>query len=1337
MIHTRKNEYEIMKALLKILRYFLIGILLINFSSLVSQNHYVFFPIDSNDGLSGNQVRSIGQLPDGRMIIVTNGLVNLYDGTNFKYLHFEDEKSYSLSAYNGHHRMYVDNNNGLWIKNKYRLMYFDIEKEKFVPDLDSVLVDLNIKNELADIFIDSNSNLWYLTNDNILYLYNFTTKEKVQFAKDITKVNSDKDQLYDISVVDNQAFLFYRSGLMSCFDLKTRKLLYEQNPLSNSASSQYQQTLMVVPYKNFLYQIRNGISGGIMLKFNVNNKKWEKILNPAYRLNTLTIDDGGNCFVSTTRGFWYIGQNPSEKKYVPELSLEDGRIFDTEISTQYNDRSGGLWIGTLNRGILYYHPNRFSFRNTGFPLFKNLSSKNLMVNCFAEYENNLLVGTNNGLYQRSQTDKFLTKHKDLLPEVYCNMISKDGKRRIWVCSRSSGCYCLNNKKINHYEIKDDCLNIHESIDGSIYLLTTQGIYILDEEENQFRLISNSGEKFSSIKQVIDIGNGSLMCIANRNLIIINCKGEEVSLAPKNSALKNYIKQLSNHQYNAIYMDSRGLIWIGTQDGLNVLNESARILKSFHTEDGIVNNCIQSIIEDSENRIWVSTSSGISSIDIQSIPNNFSYSITNYNRYDGVIASEFMPRSACSASNGKLLWGGIDGFNEINIHQLNISYPLETKPILSNLYVFGNKIDKNKLYQGHTILNNSLSVTKEIDLLHHQNFIRVEFSAMNYINKFRTFYKYKLEGFEDNWHITTSTDGIGHATYTNLPPGSYRLKIQSSNSKENWGNDYRQLGINILPPLWQTPIFIAIYILVIITILYFGITYLIRKNRTKRHREQKEALDQMKFAFFTNVSHELRTPLTLIITPLNSIINKLNNDQLKGQLSNIKRNADDLLNIVNQLLDFRKLEMRGEHLQLSYCNISELLIQIGLSYEEIARIRQIDFTWKTDEEISAYVDAYKLQKIINNLLSNAFKFTPEGGIVTLNLHLGCFPESIHPSICIEVKDSGYGIPKKDMNHIFDRFYQVKGFERTQTGSGIGLHMVKEYIQLHEGKIDVESNVNQGSRFIIHIPTNLHPEQEPEQNFEDYTGKPLKLLIAEDNHDFRDFLKTELMEHYSVITANNGKNALEKIHEHNPDIVVSDYSMPEITGPELCKQIKSDLNTSHIPFIMLTARTSDKDQIESFEMGADAYLTKPFNMDILLLRIQKLIEKQQERMNLFKKAIVIKPQMVTTTDVDEDLIARAIDCIEKNMENSSYSIDQFSKDMFMDRTGLFRKLKAIVGQSPSAFLKSVRLKRAAQLLQSGLPVNEVAERVGFGTMSYFSKSFYEEFGVKPSKWIHQNK
>jgi signal transduction histidine kinase/DNA-binding response OmpR family regulator/ligand-binding sensor domain-containing protein len=1308
----------------------LLFILLFASLQLTAQEHYVFSPISSINGLSDNRVRALCQLPDGRMIIVTEGLVNIYDGATFRYIHYNEQRAYPLSEYSGYHHAYVDKENHLWLKNQYKLMLFDIRTESFSPNIDSVFSSQKIQGHVVDIFMDTEHNLWYVTTNDELIFKDSKSNKAECFLPHISSINGSKDHLYDIAIYNNLLFLFYKSGVMVCYNFNTRKELYHENPFGKKNA--YTNTLMVVPYKQYLYQARNGYNSGLLLRFNIINRKWEKVFEANYWLNTLTINNNGDCWISSLKGLWLIDQNTLVKRQISPLQLVDGRLFESEISTQYNDDKGGLWVGTVNRGMLYYHPERFKFRNFGRSLFKASNNKSFNVNSFAENDGEILVGTTNGLFRYTKNTSALEPSKLIPANTQCEMLMKDSKQRIWLCTSNNGLFCINKNKVKHYTNPGGCQYIYEASDSSLYVCSNLGMGKIDPQTGEFkRAALPPGRNLSLTFQLIGYTQDSLLGYGNEGLFIYNRYTNTIVFPSKNSRLLRY----PNHHYHCLLNDSRSLIWIGTMDGLNVFNPATNETVSFFEEDGLINNSIRSVTEDNSGKIWVSTSNGISCIHVSANGNAYTYSFINYNQFDGIIENDFMPRAVFRTSDNRLLWGGLDGFNETNLNRINSPRLQLSVPLFIRFLVSGTEIKRGADYGGNIILKQSISATNEIKLKYFQNFFGVEFSALNYVNPTQTYYRYKLEGADDKWREMKTTDGVGRVYYTRLAPGTYHLSVYAANNYRQWGSQFAGLTIVIHPPFWKTIWAYTLYLLILMGSLYVGISYFIRRNKLRMENQQKEALDQMKFSFFTNISHELRTPLTLIMTPLDSILKKTPDGQLKNQLSGIYRNAAELLKLVNQLLDFRKLEIKGEKLHLSFCNISEFFETIVYSFNELRPDKEIDFIYEcSSANIFAYIDSDKLHKIVNNLINNAYKFTPKKGKIVLRLQKE-LPESIR----IQIIDTGCGIPEVDLPHIFDRFYQAKNQIGLNTGSGIGLHLLKEYVILHGGTVEVESRVNEGSTFTVSIPADLLPESQTAPGTDVKEEKQtLKLLVVEDNSEFRTFLQNELLDKYHVHTATNGKLGLEKARALHPDLVISDVMMPEMSGTELCQNLKNDVQTSHIPVILLTAKASDQAQIEGFEAGADAYITKPFNMEILLLRISNLIEQQQQRKNAFKKAIFINPESFTSSNVDEELIKKALGFIEKNLDNDCYSVEQLSKEMFMDRTGLYRKLVAIIGQTPSEFIRSVRLKKAAQLLEIGLSVTEVAEKVGFaGTISYFAKCFHDEFGIKPSHYKNRNK
>ena len=511
------------------------------------------------------------------------------------------------------------------------------------------------------------------------------------------------------------------------------------------------------------------------------------------------------------------------------------------------------------------------------------------------------------------------------------------------------------------------------------------------------------------------------------------------------------------------------------------------------------------------------------------------------------------------------------------------------------------------------------------------------------------------------------------------------------------------------------------------------------------QRQKEELEQMKFRFFTNISHELRTPLTLIITPLDMIIRRLTDEVLAKQLSSVYKNAQNLLTLVNQLLDFRKLEIKGEKLNLQNGDWVEFVRQVYVSFQEIATEKGVSFQLDTNgiDELYMYFDRDKIHKVLNNLLSNAFKFTSEGGNIALEIEK--YRGEGHSFIQLKVADTGTGIAEEDLPHVFERFYQArKNINHNFPGSGIGLHLIKEYIELHNGCVSVESTWGVGSTFCVAIPMDLQPENpsvrqtvtevvevaSEESVFSD--SRPL-LLVVEDNKEFREFLREQLSEWYQIIDAPDGEEGEKLAVRQNPDLIISDIMMPNVDGIELCQRIKTNLQTSHIPVILLTARASDESKAMGYEAGADSYISKPFSIDVLLTRVRKLIELQKRRQETFHKEIVVSPSSITITSLDEQLVQKALECVERNMDNTEYSVEELSADLAMNRATLYRKLQGITGQTPKDFIRSIRLKRAAQLLRdTDLSISEIADHVGFSTPRYFTKLFKETFGMLPSQY-----
>lgn len=1327
---------------IKVIRLLLFIVLLLN-SPLHAQDHYAFTPIDCSDGLSGNRVRNIIQLRDGRIAINANEIVSIYDGTSFQYFHYNKSNIIPLNDYVGHHRIYV-NEDYIYIKDWYKLMAININEERFEQHLDSLFKSYGVKGALVNFFVDEAGNYWMLTDDDVLLYRDYAGGKTVEFLKNVSMNGDERDRLLDIAVVNQQVFLFYNSSLMVCYDLETSRELYREYALDEKQD--ISATLLVVPRGKYLYYLMNGRKTEA-LRFDIELRKWEVILETEYRLNVLSVGKEHDIWITSQAGLWVCDEKLQNKQFIPTLEFVDGKEIKTEVSTVFNDNQGGTWIGTLDRGICYYHPNRFNFKNVGKVFFPNIDQNGeVSVSCFVEdAHGGILVGTRQGLLRYSLSESKLSFEAGLPRNLRCNGLTKDSRQRIWLSSVEA-LFCIQNGKSRSYPVRD-VAKVFEAPDKNLYICSyIDGLCLLNPDTGELKKIEESeGRQINSVSQIRNYKEGMLIGICNLGLFTYDYK-KQVLTAPVFKDKKAWQDFYDLHHYSDLYVDSRNLVWLATQDGLIVWNQKNEEIRMFYMENGLVNNSIQAISEDRHHVMWITTSYGISCVNVVQEGGRTEYSFSNFNHSDGVIEREFLERSVYVTKDDVILMGGIDGFNEFRINKLP-PVKQDMKPLFVNFHLFGKKVEMDKAYDGNVLLSEPVSATQKIILNYDQNFVSFDFSALNYINRSQTHYRYRLTGLDKEWHEIVSPTGTGTASYANLPPGTYDLEVYAANNSKQWGSSSATIQIIVKNPYWKTPLAYFIYCLLIALSIYWALSSYLRMNKRKLQKAQEEELNQMKFRFFTNISHEFRTPLTLIITPLESLIKEVGDVNLKKKLQLIYRNSKELLYLVNQLLDFRRLEMQGEKLFLVKGNIVEFVHSVKSSFDNLAQEEKIFFEIedKITEELYINFDREKILKVLNNLLSNAFKFTHSGGMVQVVLDTYEAPDGIL-YFRFSVKDTGVGIPRKELPHIFDRFYQVKN-EEDKMGSGIGLHLVKEYVELHSGKIEVESEANKGSSFNVYLPIQSGFESgevakediiQDGQNIDVQSEKDLRankeytILLVEDNKEFRYYMSELLSKKYNVLEAEDGEEGEWIATTKFPDLIISDVMMPKVDGLELCKRIKSNIQVSHIPVILLTARSTDESKLFGYESGADEYISKPFNLDILLLRIQKLINEEKARQKSFSQGINIDPGEVTITSVDEQFIGKVCAMIRKNMDNPEYSVEKLSADVGMERTVLYRKLNAIAGQTPSDFIRSIRLKHAAQLLNKGYQVGEVADMVGFNTPKYFTKYFKQAFGVTPSQY-----
>ena len=826
------------------------------------------------------------------------------------------------------------------------------------------------------------------------------------------------------------------------------------------------------------------------------------------------------------------------------------------------------------------------------------------------------------------------------------------------------------------------------------------------------------------------------------------------LSPQNLVDDVEMQNLLSGPCKALLVDSQGWIWIGSLNGVFVLNPNSRKVFHYGLKNGMPNEMINGIIEDQFGNVWVTTANGLcrfSRLDEQ----NFRLAVFDEQNKLGDCSFNWM--ATAHLAGGKLLFGSQNGFYVVDPSNIqNLKY--SGHPIFTSLFVNEQEVLPGKELNGRVLLEKALSSTRRVVLRYDENFITVYFSGLNFDMPRHTYYKYRLKGVNADWVESSPQDGIGEVSYTNLAPGEYELEVFSAGFDKQWSQRSIKLLIVIQPPFWATWWAKLCYLLLIGGAIFWIIRRKMKRDRQRMEVEKNKELEEMKYRFFTNITHEFRTLLTLIITPVGSVLKRTADEETRQQLKGVSKNAGDLLQLVNQLLDFRKMETNGESLNLRSGIFGEFVEYTTMKFQSLAGQKQVSLdVYDHSDGIFMCFDRDKVAKILNNLLSNAFKYTPSGGKVRVELsQTACDDRRF---VRMEVVDTGCGISPEDQKRVFDRFFRSADQKTTNVGSGIGLNMVAEYVKLHQGKISLESKEGEGSRFIVELPADLKAEtHEASLNRQtDDSSKqqsaanrqavaPLghqlgnhqfidkSILVVEDNEGFRQYLVKELSHIYNkVLMAEDGLQGAMMAEEHNPDLIITDVMMPRMSGTEMCRRIKENLQTSHIPVILLTAWSTDEGRAEGYKVGADAYIAKPFDMDVLLARISNLLEKQEKRMHDFSHSASLDVKNIADSAPDEKFLKEIISLIEKNITDSDYTTDSLAADMAMSRMSLYRKMKALTGQTPSDFIRTVRLKAAAELLKSGQRnVSEVCYLTGFATPQNFTKHFKDMFGVVPSQY-----
>jgi signal transduction histidine kinase/DNA-binding response OmpR family regulator len=797
----------------------------------------------------------------------------------------------------------------------------------------------------------------------------------------------------------------------------------------------------------------------------------------------------------------------------------------------------------------------------------------------------------------------------------------------------------------------------------------------------------------------------------------------------------------------------GNVWVGTSGGgLSLFDRKTRRFVNYSEKDGLANSIIYKVLEDSSGKLWVSTNKGISSFDPRT------KKFKNYSKYNGLQESPFVLGAGLKTSDGQLFFGGVDGFNYFNPKDIRPSN-ITPKVVLTDLKVSNRSITPSE----NAPITRHISVAKEIELDYKQNF-SLSYVALNYSSPQENRYEYKLENFDKDWNrVGTATSAV----YTNLDPGKYIFKVKAVSEAGEWITPEATIEIAVRPPFWATPYayisYIGLFAISLGLIRRRGIRKLKesfareqerlkieqRIAQERREAEQQHQFDEQKIKFLTNLSHEFRTPISLIMGPVEQLLQQESDKKKFERLNMVRRNSRRLLNLVNQLLDFRNIQSEELTLNLKEGDFVAFSRDVADSFRDLAERRQINFVFRSClKYYFTRFDHDKVERTLFNLLSNAFKFTLKGGEVMLKISESSGKEGIE----ITLSDSGVGIDRQDQARIFDRFFRASGPEGVlNQGSGIGLSITREFIRMHEGTIDVQSTVGEGTVFTIYLPLLENKQIIPEEESlspADASGEESKseasrdssgdsraiVLLVEDNDDFRFYIKDVLQARYRIVEATNGKEGWQKVLSEHPQLIISDISMPYMDGIELCKKIKSDKRTSHVPVLMLTALSGEDDQLEGLQTGANDYMTKPLNMQVLEVKVRNLLASNQQLKDTYSKQIkVLQPDLHIESE-NEKLLAKITRYIDSNLTNPQLSVEDLSRKIGMSRGSLYTKVLEITGETPVEYIRSIKLERAAALLEkSDLNIAQVSYSVGFATPNYFARAFKDKFDMLPSKYV----
>lgn len=1304
-------------------------------------NRFIVYKKNKNepDALLNNYVKTLFEDSKGRFWVACINGIQIYDQATHTFQsipirHNRDNMAPQTSA------NIIELQNGeIWL-GTYGGGIISLKENEFIPQ-----EELNRKIQsyfIQTIYEDSKQNIWIATENKGLFCYtpsngqvqNFTAPGQLT-SEDISCFCEDKEGTLFISTLNG--------GLMKL----------------NPSNSQFTP----IPYKG----------------------------NNRLSIKTLTIDNNNNLYIGT-EGFGLKIYNRSTNS-IDDYDVHNG-VFDLSSSKVHSileDKDGNLWLGIFQKGLLMIPsmPNKFNYYGyKSFP--KSEIGSSCVMSILVDRQNVAWIATDNdGLYAVNDEGKQILHFKEeggnrsAPRNIIC--LLEDSEHKLWIGSYLSGLTLMNkqtgvctpvNEQLSTPKASDNkkIFCIAEDRNQHIWVGTYgSGVYKMDisgKVINQYQSSKSQNENW----QVNKLCNDWINCIIEDNeglLWIGTCNGLSC-FNPKTENFINYLSQnnlLPNTFVHTLLQDDKGFIWVGTSEGLYKFDKRTQKFSIYTTQQGLPSDVICGMVQDDMNNYWISTHQGMSKL----IAGTETF--INYTASDGIQGNEFTRGAFYKDHRGKIYFGGTGGVT--SFYPKDIAEPDKKLRIEITDFILGNhSVRKGDMLGKHAITDSDVMDATRFTLTYERNSFRMELSTLDFANPERIIYQYKIKELETNW-LNTSP-GMNRVSYANLSPGTYTLMVRAKDNKST--SDIRTVEIVVTPPWyntwWAKVLWSCLLVLVLYALTMYAISRIHRRQEIMKQRHQ-EQINEAKLQFFINISHEIRTPMTLIISPLEKLIAEHSEKQQVYLM--IYRNAQRILRLINQLMDIRKLDKGQMHLKFRETDMVGFIEDLMQTFNYQAQKKNITFTFDKElpdaDSLKVWIDLNNFDKVLMNVLSNAFKYTSDGGNIHILLktgHNSAYRGALKDYFEICVTDDGIGIDKDKIKQIFERFYQINN-DMTQSnfGTGIGLHLARSLVKLHHGLIKAENREDeQGTRFIIRLPLGSdhlktdeleNPDEagsdllmsqlskdtlyetDNENTMADEVKKPkaktrYRVLIIEDDDEIRQYMRNELNTDFRISECTNGREGLEVILRDKPDLVISDIMMPEMDGITLCRKVKQNININHIPVILLTAKSKAEDRIEGLETGADAYIVKPFNTELLRTTASNLIANRERLRGqlIGEQQVEEKIVKIEMKSNDEILMGKVMKTINEHLTDPALNVEMLAANVGMSRVHMHRKLKELTNQSARDFIRNIRLKQAATLLrEKNLSISEVAYATGFSNLSHFSNSFREFYGISPTEYKEQ--